>query len=163
MKTKKRIVLWLLVLAWMGLIFFFSAQNADDSSDTSGRFIRQLLAVFYPGFDRLDEAARIALIESLTFIVRKGAHFSIFAVLGILASAAFGVDFSVGQAFLCALPLCAFYALTDEVHQFFVSGRACQIRDMLIDTAGAALGCGVIALIRSWAAFMDKRRPKHRT
>lgn len=36
---------------------------------------------------------------------------------------------------------CFFYALTDELHQTFVSGRGGQFTDVLIDTCGALIGC----------------------
>ena len=32
------------------------------------------------------------------------------------------------------------YAVSDEIHQHFVPGRAMQARDVLIDTAGVLLG-----------------------
>ena len=32
------------------------------------------------------------------------------------------------------------YACTDEFHQHFVPGRSCEVRDVLIDTAGALIG-----------------------
>jgi VanZ family protein len=35
---------------------------------------------------------------------------------------------------------CAFYALTDEVHQIFVPGRAFEIPDLILDCAGILLG-----------------------
>lgn len=34
-----RIVLWLAAVAWMGLIFAFSAEAATDSEQTSGRIV----------------------------------------------------------------------------------------------------------------------------
>ncbi len=32
------------------------------------------------------------------------------------------------------------YGVTDEIHQSFVPGRACQVRDMVIYSAGALIG-----------------------
>ena len=42
----------------------------------------------------------------------------------------------VGYCVLIALA----YALTDEAHQMFVSGRSSESRDVLIDTLAASLG-----------------------
>ena len=39
------------------------------------------------------------------------------------------------------------YAVTDEIHQFFVSERACAVTDMLIDSAGVAVGAMILILI----------------
>ena len=32
------------------------------------------------------------------------------------------------------------YAFTDEVHQLFISGRTGELKDIIIDTAGATIG-----------------------
>lgn len=48
---------------------------------------------------------------------------------------------------LFALAATAVYAATDEVHQLFVPGRSGQLQDVLIDTAGGALGLGLLALV----------------
>ena len=37
-----------------------------------------------------------------------------------------------------------FYAVSDEIHQYFVPGRAMQARDVLIDTAGVFLGICIV-------------------
>ena len=42
------------------------------------------------------------------------------------------------------------YAVTDEVHQVFVSGRSCELRDIIIDTVAASVGVGMVMLIRRW-------------
>ena len=38
------------------------------------------------------------------------------------------------------------YAVSDEVHQLFVEGRSCEVRDMLLDSAGVAAG----VLLMNW-------------
>ncbi|MBQ6469104.1 MAG: VanZ family protein [Lachnospiraceae bacterium] len=40
----------------------------------------------------------------------------------------------------------AFYAVTDEFHQFFVAGRSCDFRDMCIDAAGVLCGCALYSI-----------------
>lgn len=39
-----------------------------------------------------------------------------------------------------ALAICISYAISDEVHQLYVPGRSGEVRDVIIDTAGASLG-----------------------
>jgi len=41
----------------------------------------------------------------------------------------------------------ALYALTDEIHQYFVAGRACQLSDVLIDSVGVFLGVCLYSII----------------
>jgi VanZ family protein len=40
------------------------------------------------------------------------------------------------------------YAVTDEVHQLFVSGRSGEVRDILIDTIAGALGIALYLGLR---------------
>ena len=66
-------------------------------------------------------------------LLRKLAHAAEYALLGLLLARAAGRP-SV------ALVLGVAYAALDEVHQTFVPGRAGRPVDVLIDTAGLALG-----------------------
>ena len=45
---------------------------------------------------------------------------------------------------MIAFLLAVAYAISDEIHQFFVPGRSCQIKDVLIDSCGAAVGIGLV-------------------
>lgn len=145
-----RIVLWALVVFWMGVIFTLSAQVADDSQQTSGRVIRWLLSTFDKGFLALSPEEQLVRMEGWSFVVRKLAHFTIFAVLGFLCFAAFSVDLPPRRAFPAALTLGAVRAVLDEVHQSFVPGRSCELRDMGIDGAGVLLGAAFLLLILYW-------------
>ena len=49
--------------------------------------------------------------------------------------------------FLAALALGSLYGLIDEVHQYFVPGRACDFWDWVADTLGALLGSGAAWLV----------------
>lgn len=140
-----RIPLWIAVVLWMALIFTFSMENAVESSESSGKFIRSLLETFDDGFLSLSYTDQHTKIESLSHFVRKSAHFCIFGMLGILVTSAvstYGLSFR--RTALFSLGICALYAVSDEIHQYFVPGRACMVKDMLIDTCGAS--CGIAAV-----------------
>ena len=66
-------------------------------------------------------------------VLRKLAHFAEYGVLAVLAYRA------VGRA-PAAIGIASLYAVTDEFHQAFVTGRHGSPVDWLIDTAGAAVG-----------------------
>jgi VanZ family protein len=66
-------------------------------------------------------------------ILRKLGHLTEFAILGALLYRA------VSRA-PAAIALASLYAVTDELHQAFVSGRHASPLDWLIDTAGATAG-----------------------
>ena len=48
---------------------------------------------------------------------------------------------SVRNMFLITIAICFLYAVSDEIHQYFVPGRACRLFDVLIDTSGSAFFC----------------------
>ena len=136
-----------LTIVWMAVIFLFSAETADRSSETSGRIIRWLLTRFDRSFLSLSPEEQLLRMEDWSFAVRKLAHFTLFAVLGFLCFAAFSVDLPLRRAFPAALILGAARAVLDELHQSFVPGRSCELRDMCIDFAGVLLGAAFLLLI----------------
>lgn len=143
-----RITSAVLLIGWMALIFCFSAQTANDSSETSGNIIAAVLKIFYPGFEELAASAREELVSALQFAARKTAHFSVYAVLGVFSFLSFisyrWLKFSL-RVFISAA-VCLLYAVSDEVHQLFVPGRSCELRDVLIDFSGALLAVIITAL-----------------
>ena len=146
---KKKHCYAILCIIWMLVIFWFSAQVADDSQEMSDFFVHLLDAVF-----SLDIMKNEIIRDMTSFLVRKAAHMSEYAVLAIL----FGLtirEYKKEPWLLLALAATAAYAETDEVHQLFVPGRSGQLKDVLIDTAGGALGLGLLALI-----LYRKRRRK---
>jgi VanZ family protein len=66
-------------------------------------------------------------------ILRKAAHMAEYAVLAALLARAVGRE---APAWLGAVG----YAVTDEVHQSFVNGRAGRLLDVGIDAVGALVG-----------------------
>ncbi len=139
----KRYLLWLVVLAIMVFIFVHSAQNGDESSKTSGSFIKTLLTVFVPDFSSLALDVQAELITGMQFIVRKGAHFSIYLLLGFFSFLAMNTyNLLLRTKSVSALSISLIYAISDEIHQLFVPGRAGQLRDVVIDFSGAF--CGVV-------------------
>jgi VanZ family protein len=75
-------------------------------------------------------------------VLRKLAHAAEYAVLGALLVRAV-------QRGPLAILIGSAYAVTDEVHQAFVSGRHASPLDWLIDTAGVVAG---VLLYSRWAA-----------
>ena len=74
-------------------------------------------------------------------ILRKLAHFSEFALLGIWLSWLLGMlGKPMPEAFLIPVLLGLLCACCDETIQLFVDGRASSLIDVWIDTGGALLG-----------------------
>jgi VanZ family protein len=73
-------------------------------------------------------------------VLRKLAHGAEFAILAVLL-------YRAVRSIPAALVLASAYAVTDEFHQTFVSGREGAVADWAIDTGGAAVG---LALAAAW-------------
>ncbi len=147
------------VICWMLIIFCFSARDRAESAMDSKSFITVIVKVcttveYKVGIrDKLPSNDEInTMVRKLQNPVRKMAHGTIYFVLAMLILLALdtNADSFLNNA-LIAIGCCFLYALTDEYHQTFVSGRAGEFRDCLIDTLGAGLACclyGIGALVR---------------
>ena len=161
-RTVRRIFFGGAAVSWCIFIFLLSAEDALESSMTSGGVIRFFCELFVPDFVTDTEAERAALIDSLQFWVRKAAHFTAYMILGALAAQVFMAIPRLKTAFrmcLCAWGFSVLYAVSDEIHQSFVPGRAMQARDVLIDSAGALLGVVISYLV---SAAAEKRSSKRK-
>lgn len=138
----KRIIFAILILLNCIIIFYFSNQIADNSGKQSGRVVEMVLKLI-PSINHMQEPDRTTVIETIiTPIVRKMAHFSIYAMLGILTMNYMNTieGKKMSKKAICALAFCVLYAITDEFHQYFIPGRSAEIRDVLIDSSGALMG-----------------------
>ena len=82
------------------------------------------------------------------FLVRKTAHFTEYAILGVLTSQALDPDGSSFRArgLLIAAVLVLVPSL-DETIQLSVAGRSGQVTDVLLDCCGAAFGVALRCLV----------------
>ena len=97
--------------------------------------------------------------EELQFITRKSAHFIGYMILGILAIGLILQYENIYKKPQFAFLICVLYAISDEIHQLFVPGRAGQVRDVLIDSSGSFLG---IFLVMFFVRFLRKIRNKNK-
>lgn len=138
----KKIILTAMLLMHMCIIFGFSMQPADESGTQSKNFTVAVLNVL-PGISAKPLAEKLEIAENIDFYIRKCAHFSIYAVLGILAFYAFSAYNKIETCkykYLYILAFCLLYAVSDEIHQHFVPGRACRMFDVGVDFCGSVLG-----------------------
>ena len=148
-KSIIHIVLPLLTLTSMVAIFIFSAQDAEHSSGISGELIRSFARIFVPDFNNMTVQEQLQLIGSWQHTVRKNAHFFAYFLLGILTMATVSLTkMKIKSPILTAFAVVFFYAVSDEIHQIFVPGRAAMVNDVVIDAAGAALGILVVISVR---------------
>ncbi len=144
-----RIVTLLLLILLMTVIFNFSSQTANQSSQVSGRFTYKVFSVLYPHFDEMSPEEKQQTIDDAMFYVRKTAHMGLYFVLGVLSFLTFVSYFKLPLYVRATLSflLCVLYSCTDEFHQTFVAGRSGELRDVLIDSTGAFLSVVLLSLL----------------
>lgn len=152
----------ILIILWMIVIFAFSAQPAQQSSQTSGTVAYQITkwqnSLFHQG--KTGEEL-YALANSMQFAIRKSAHMGEYAILAFLLCLHMSYyrfspkksskhnaaslpstkrPLDTKRLIFLSLTITAGYAATDEFHQLFVPGRACRVMDVCIDSLGGAFG-----------------------
>ena len=159
-RTKAGIIWLFLMLIWLTVIFSFSAKKADEStvmSHSVGKLIGNIVISEYRSWPE-DKQEQFA--EKIDFPVRKCAHASEYAVLGVLmlgTAYSFSEDRGRKIILLCWCVGTA-YAGTDELHQLFVPGRSCQFRDVCIDSAGVLTGLILFSLIKHQIAKHSEKK-----
>lgn len=135
-------ILKYLIILWMIIIFLLSNQKAQDSKQLSNSFItKTIINIYEMKHGKITEEKKIEIKENYSFIVRKTAHFTIYLVLGLLVSLVLiGKNLNIKQIIIYGVLICMAYAITDEIHQIFVSGRSGEIRDIIVDTCGSTVG-----------------------
>lgn len=154
-RTKKeylaRGIFLTVTIAVMALIFIQSAMPDYISSEESNIIVIFITSV-------IEKTGKtVSNRELIEFLVRKAAHFTEYALFG--ASLFATVRAFLGKRFvekgkggnrllyLISWILGTLYAVTDEVHQLFVPGRYGKWTDVVIDSAGLALGALICLMI----------------
>jgi VanZ family protein len=131
------------------MAFIFAGSTDAFSSGHTSRLIGPFLRWLWP-------ALADAAVESAVFWIRKAAHVTEYAVLAALWWRALvrparraPLTWSwpiAGRALLGA----AAWAAADETHQAFTLTRGASVRDVVLDTAGAALGLILLWCVGVW-------------
>ena len=104
----KFVKLWMPVVIWAGVIFYFSS-IPDLKTNLE--------------YD---------------FFLRKIAHVTEYLILTFFLYRAFrgSSNMNVFGLFMYPAAFSLLYAISDEIHQYFVLGRSCSAGDVLIDSVG---------------------------
>ena len=158
----KRIFHIVLTVAIMGFIFLQSAMPDYASAQESGFFVNVAENVLNA------ITGKELNLDSLSFVIRKLAHFTEYAVFGcslllttgdLIRSYKSRVEGLKAEpvtpnppafyikSVLISWAIGTLYAVTDEFHQYFVPGRSCEVRDMILDSLGLATGIVILSLI----------------
>ena len=149
LKQVKQLVSWSIVGVVLILLFVFSGQNGEESAKVS-QGITDIVIMF------LESVCPVLDFDWLYHAIRKMAHFTLFALLGVgLCGAIEGIV--VKNKFLCILLIGFTIACSDEIHQLFSAGRSASFADVLLDESGVVAGyCLYAGIGRISGKFIKK-------
>ncbi len=144
----KKIIKLVLLIAWMAIIFNFSNDNGTESTKKSDLVITKIYQVITNAEPSKKQLKNI--IDKYVYPIRKLAHFTEYAVLGILL-VNFINEFKILsiKVIIISVILCMLYAISDEIHQLFSAGRSARILDVFIDTLGSSTGIIIYKLLNN--------------
>ena len=144
----KKIISWILVLIWMGIIFYFSSFNGEESTEQSRGFIYNTLGNIVEFFNKdITSEEKEILICKYDPIVRKLAHMFVYFILSILVCVSLNnYNLDIRKIILYSFLICFLYACSDEIHQTYVGDRSGKFLDVIIDGIGFSLGNMIIYL-----------------
>lgn len=156
-----RAVLTAACLALLAFIFGNSLTAGEDSSAQSAsvvRLVQKVVGVFAP--DSWIATATGEAYEKLHDIVRTVAHFLEFALLGALFSWCYRAYTSEKAYFFVVVCFLVLVPVIDEFLQTLTVGRAAEMKDVFVDTAGGLAGAtfAVLTLVLGFAIYKKRRK-----
>ena len=129
----------LALVALMLLFIWGNSMLPASASSAESNFVLRLCEPLVSALQRLLSLRGVELGQD--YIIRKLAHFSEYAVLGVLMLSLF---VRPGLRFRVPLPaaLCLGAAITDEGIQILAEGRGPSMKDVALDFSGAV--CGIV-------------------
>ncbi|MEG2017633.1 MAG: VanZ family protein [Clostridium sp.] len=127
LKLKRKYIYLILTLLWISFILYMSSKPAVESAAASSQIVDLILK----WFGIINEYG-----ESISFVVRKTAHFTEYFILSGLLTATYGAFTNKKYNYSFILLMGVMTALGDEFLQGFIEGRSSEVRDVLIDFSG---------------------------
>jgi VanZ family protein len=148
----KSVFVWrLMTIAWSVNMFWMSTERFSGAHSES--MLRVVLRL-------LDLSVSPSALDLVNSILRKVAHVTEYAILGLLIYRSLGnrvQSFSPLRVGTWCILSASVYSLTDELHQAFVPGRHASLVDCGIDTLGAAVA---MLLVFASSAFVKRARDR---
>lgn len=141
---------FLLVILYL-IIWGFSAQDADASGSLSHMITEKVIELIDDiASKNWSDIVKAELAEYFEHPVRKLAHFSEYACMGLLVYIMLGQWVENRRRLYIITILWVFVsAAIDEFHQTFIPGRYGSFADVILDTSGAVVMLIICRFIRS--------------
>lgn len=141
----KKIISYILLIFWLCLIFYLSNQTGSVSGMASNKIIYDALDFIYNIFS-FDKSNLINVVNIIEIPLRECMHAFEYLILALLFINLFRL-YNIKRNSLVFI-LCLVYAITDEIHQLFVPGRAFQYFDIFMDSIGSIIGIFIYNIIK---------------
>lgn len=152
----KKFTAILVLLIFVGGMYYFSSQTGDISTQQSNTALNivekirekvtlkdeKIISIKEKVFNKLKQYG------SKGYVVRKLAHFSIYACIGLaMAYVIYLFSQKVIVSATLSILLTSMYAYYDEYRQLSVAGRSGSLSDVFIDSSGAFVGVCIFIFI----------------
>ena len=153
------VISFLPAILMMCVIFFFSAQDAQNSGNMSkGMSVGIVKTVSRLSGKKISKQNTLQFADWIEKPLRKVAHMTEYFILALLWVLPFSLHgYSEKKLACCILIICVLTAAGDELHQYFVSGRNASVIDVGIDSVGVGIA---LLLHKVLHLFTGKRREK---
>lgn len=151
--NKKAIVFFILIILWMGFIFYMSSVGASKSDSNSKGIVSYIITKYDQIINASNETRAYhqsrEFLNTVNHVFRKVCHFTEYFILGLLLINFFLAleYFTLLKCSILSLLIVLLYAISDEFHQVFIDGRSGQISDVLLDTFGGTVSILIITYI----------------
>lgn len=141
---------WLIVLAWVAVIFLLSSGSFSEPS--TGSLLRPFLRWLFPEWSSSE-------IRALHHLIRKAAHMGVYGVLALLSFRALRLSLTASALRLAALALALVLgtAASDEFLQSFSETRTGSLSDVGYDLAGGLVALAILLYRRRERAGVGNR------
>lgn len=149
MRRSKSMIFLVVCLLWICAIFLLSSQNGQNSHGLSSRLAEGIGTLLCPDFAKWPYTQQREWIYGMEALLRKAAHFTEYALLGILSACTVSsllsakrkrgssADFKTG---MLAFYPCLLVSLVDEIIQLSSAGRTSSAADVILDSVGVVTG-----------------------
>lgn len=163
----KKLIYWLFPIAWIGVIYYSSAQpyqNQDIKPLLNERlklnFLEPIVENISFSYNQTEvSVTNLGLDGFVEFFIRKGAHIGVFFILALLFYLALRKSFPNLEKLnvFISFVLTVSYAGLDEWHQSFTPNRTAYLGDVVLDAMGALLA---VCSLFIWISYRNYRSNK---
>jgi len=143
----KRVLFLILLAIAFYVIFNFSAQDGEISGSLSQK-VTEFIVKVISKIKTMDMQTKLHYIAKLHPIIRKLAHFGIYTAVGF-SIMGFMCTFDMRNIFklLISFSVGVTYAVSDEIHQYYIPGRNASALDVCIDSLGVFTGIFILVIL----------------